>query len=131
MQTGSEQLKAQQRVMTAKGFYSGKIDGIWGPASIAAKQKWERSGKFTPAIPNNGFPLDSRGALPSGVRYSADGSITCTEVSNTPPSVAPASNQQAVNMHGGKSQSKGGHVRIPDPVLIPEVAVEAPAEPAA
>lgn len=82
MQTGSEHLKAQQRIMQAKNFYNGKIDGIWGPKSIAAKQKWERSGKFTPAIPNNGFPLNDRGPLPKGITRKSDGTLTCAEVEN-------------------------------------------------
>ena len=60
MQIGTEQLKAQQQIMSAKNFYNGKIDGVWGPKTIAAKQKWERSGKFAPAIPNSGLPLDDR-----------------------------------------------------------------------
>jgi hypothetical protein len=66
--------------MAAKNFYNGKIDGIWGPKTIAAKQKWERSGKFAPAIPNNGLPLDDRATLPPGVIRQANGLLTCAEV---------------------------------------------------
>jgi hypothetical protein len=80
MQTGSEQLKSQQKVMQARNFYQGKIDGIWGPKTIAAKVKWERSGKFAPAIPNNGFPLADRGPFPIGVRRQADGTLSCSEI---------------------------------------------------
>lgn len=80
MQTGSEQLKSQQSVMQSRNMYQGKIDGIWGPKSIAAKVKWERSGKFAPAIPNNGFPLPDRGPFPPGVRRLKDGTLTCTEL---------------------------------------------------
>ncbi len=80
MQTGTEQLKNQQEVMAAKNFYSGKIDGEWGPASIEAKIKWERSGKFNPALPNGGLPFASKGALPMGVRRLPDGSLTCPEL---------------------------------------------------
>lgn len=80
MQTGTEQLKNQQAIMAAKGFYNGKIDGIWGPDTIAAKIKWERSGKFNPAVPNNGLPLPSKGQLPLGVRRLPDGTMTCPEL---------------------------------------------------
>jgi hypothetical protein len=76
MQTGSDHLKAQQEIMAAMNMYNGKIDGIWGPKSIAAKQKWERSGKFSPGIPNNGFPLNDRAPLPAGVVRKADGTLT-------------------------------------------------------
>lgn len=97
MQIGTEQLKAQQAVMAAKNFYNGKIDGIWGPKTIAAKQKWERSGKFAPAIPNNGLPLDDRATLPPGVIRQASGLLTCAEVQqkqNQAQSQAPAQTQQ-------------------------------------
>lgn len=80
MQTGSKQLEAQQRIMQAKNFYNGKVDGIWGPKSIKAMQKWERSGKFAPAVPNNGFPLSERGPFPAGVKRKPDGLLTCMEV---------------------------------------------------
>lgn len=74
--------------MQAKGFYKGKIDGVWGPKSIAAKQKWERSGKFAPAIPNNGFPLNDRASLPPGVIRQANGLLTCEELKNKPAQAA-------------------------------------------
>lgn len=79
MQTGSDHLKAQQAIMAAKNMYNGKLDGIWGPKSIAAKIKWERSGKFSPGIPNNGFPLNDRAPLPAGVRRALDGTLSCVE----------------------------------------------------
>lgn len=83
MQTGTSQLVNQQSIMAAKNFYNGKIDGIWGPDTIAAKIKWERSGKFNPAIPNNGLPLSNTGALPLGVRRLPDGTLTCPELEST------------------------------------------------
>lgn len=76
MQTGREQLRSQQKVMQIEGFYQGKLDGIWGPKTIAAKVKWERSGRFSPAIPNNGFPLSDRGPFPLGVFRNVDGTLT-------------------------------------------------------
>ena len=80
MQTGSEQLREQQRIMNAKKFYYGKLDGIWGPKTIAAKQKWEVSGQFSPGIPNNGFPLPDRGPFPKGVKRLQDGRLSCVEL---------------------------------------------------
>ena len=76
MQTGREQLRSQQKVMQLEGFYQGKLDGIWGPKTIAAKVKWERSGRFSPAIPNNGFPLSDRGPFPPGIFRNADGTLS-------------------------------------------------------
>ncbi len=95
MQIGTEQLKAQQAIMAAKNLYNGKIDGIWGPKTIAAKQKWERGGKFAPAIPNNGLPLDDRATLPPGVIRLASGLLTCAEVQNQSQKQTQAPAQQA------------------------------------
>ena len=80
MQTGTEQLKRQQLLLKLKGFYSGAIDGIWSTMTIAAKQKWERTRGFVPALPNNGMPFASKGPYPSGVRTGLDGLLTCAEV---------------------------------------------------
>lgn len=80
MQTGSEQLKSQQQILKSKGYYGGAVDGIWGPMTIEAKLKWERSGKFAPGIPNNGLPFPARGPFPTGVRRKSDGTLTCAEV---------------------------------------------------
>lgn len=79
MQIGNEQIKAQQNIMKAKGFYKGAIDGIWGPMTIEAKKKWELSGKYAPGLPNNGLPLGSKGPYPAGV-YMKDGLLTCSEL---------------------------------------------------
>lgn len=89
MQIGTEQLKAQQAIMAAKNYYNGKIDGVWGPKTIAAKQKWERSGKFAPAIPNSGLPLDDRATLPPGVIRLATGMLTCAEIESKKQSAQP------------------------------------------
>ena len=95
MQTGSEQLKNQQRLMQAEGFYNGKIDGIWGPKTIAAKVKWERSGRYAPAIPNNGFPLSDRGPLPSGVFRKPDGTLTSMKMDQKSAAQPQSNNVQA------------------------------------
>jgi hypothetical protein len=81
MQTGSEQLRRQQEIMRAKGFYGGKLDGIWGPATVDSKKKWEMSGTFAPGLPNFGLPLSNKGPYPKGVILDkATGMLTCTEL---------------------------------------------------
>lgn len=67
IQTGKEQLKQQQSVLKALGFYFGPIDGIWGPESIKAKQKMEASPSFVPGIPNNGMPFAGHPPYPAGI----------------------------------------------------------------
>lgn len=69
MQTKPEQLKRQQEIMEHLGFYRHKCDGIWGPASIEAKKKWERDRSFIPGLPSNGLPLGDRDRMPNGVSY--------------------------------------------------------------
>lgn len=62
-----EQLKRQQQILTALGHYHGKIDGVWGPASIAAMTAFEATPLFLPGIPNHGMPLGNLGPWPAGV----------------------------------------------------------------
>ena len=81
MQTGSEQIKRQQEILKAKGFYKGKLDGIWGPSSIEAKKKWEVSGTFTPGLPSAGLPFSNKGPYPKGVTLDRKaGLLTCPEL---------------------------------------------------
>ena len=47
----------QQQILTHLGYYSGKIDGIWGPKTIEAKKAFETSGHFKPGIPSSGSPF--------------------------------------------------------------------------
>lgn len=80
MQVGSEQLARQQEIMQSLGYYNGKIDGIWGPKTIEAKIKWEMSGKFNPALPNNGLPFGDKGPFPRGVyREPKTGLLSCPQ----------------------------------------------------
>lgn len=79
MQVGTDQLKRQQLLLTVKGFYKGKIDGIWGPDTVAAKKKWESDRSFVPGLPNSGLPFANKGPWPAGLRISA-GLLTCAEV---------------------------------------------------
>ena len=90
-------IKSQQSVMKALGYYDGAVDGIWGPKSLAAKRKWESSGQFAPAVPSHGMPFEEKHGLPSGVKRTEDGTVTCPnaqpvaadEVVVDPPVVAP------------------------------------------
>lgn len=81
MQTGSEQLLRQQEIMQAKGFYTGTLDGIWGPKTVEAKKKWEMHPSFAPGLPNYGLPLANKGPYPKGVTFDkAAGLLTCVEL---------------------------------------------------
>lgn len=79
MQLGTEKHKAQQQMLKAKGFYSGKIDGIWGPSTIEAMVRFERSKSFAPAVPSNGMPFPERGPFPKGVIL-IKGLVWCPEM---------------------------------------------------
>lgn len=63
----AEVLQRQQIILAKLGYYNGKCDGIWGPATIKAKQKFECSGKFNPGYPNNGMPFSYDGPFPEGI----------------------------------------------------------------
>lgn len=80
MQTSKDKMSRQQLIMQVLGFYNGKVDGIWGPATMEAKRRWEMSSRFEPAIPNNGLPLGDRGPYPKGIRICSDGLLTCAEL---------------------------------------------------
>ena len=104
-------MKNQQRLMQAEGFYNGKIDGIWGPKTIAAKVKWERSGRYAPAIPNNGFPLSDRGPLPSGVFRKPDGTLTSVKMDQKS-----AAQQQSNNVEDSPAPSHEPQAEQPQQV---------------
>lgn len=67
MQVQPEQIKRQQMILQALGFYHGKLDGIWGPMTIEAKKRFEASPNFRPGIPNNGLPFGDRPPYPAGI----------------------------------------------------------------
>jgi len=73
MQTKHEALVRQQQILKALGYYSGKIDGIWGPASIKAMQKFESLPEFLPGHPHNGMPFHDSGPYPAGIVMKDDG----------------------------------------------------------
>lgn len=111
MQTGTEQIRAQQEIMKAFGFYNGKLDGVWGPMTVEAKKKWELSGKFAPGLPNFGLPLSNRGPYPRGVYLDKDsGLLTCAELEQ-------AKKQKA---------SVKTPVKVEVPAAVPPAVVETP-----
>ncbi len=73
MQYEINQLKRQQLIMSCLGFYTGAIDGLWGPKSIDGKKRFEGSPKYLPALPSNGMPFASRAPFPNGISIGRDG----------------------------------------------------------
>lgn len=59
----------QQLVMAHLGLYDGACEGVWGPKSIKAKQEWELTSEYEPAIPTQGLPLSVGCKLPKGMRW--------------------------------------------------------------
>jgi hypothetical protein len=100
MQIEEKQLKRQQLLLSRMGFYSSKIDGIWGPESITAMKKFEADPRFRPGVPNNGLPMRSSPPYPAGMYLEYDGliyhSILSTDIPTlTDSTVAPVN---AVNV---------------------------------
>lgn len=86
MQVKEEQLKRQQAIMKALGFYHAVPDGVWGPDSIKAKKKWESDAKsFIPGIPNDGLPFSSDGPFPAGMTYDRQTGLLHHPVLDMPP----------------------------------------------
>lgn len=71
MQYTAEKIKAQQITLFHLGFYTGVIDGVWGPACIQAKRDFESRDEFQPGNPNGGLPFSDRDVLPKGLEYVA------------------------------------------------------------
>ena len=67
IETRKPALRRQQMILTVLGYYEGKCDAIWSKDTIAAMRKFEASGKFAPALPRNGLPLDLYGKMPPGI----------------------------------------------------------------
>ena len=70
MQVNPHEILRQQIVLNFLGYYNGRLDGIWGPETIAAKKSFESSGNFNPGIPNSGLPFATNGPLPEGLYMS-------------------------------------------------------------
>lgn len=67
LETNPKTLQRQQIILAHLGYYRGKLDGIWGPETIKAKQDFETSGKFAPGLPNRGLPFVNTNSLPKGM----------------------------------------------------------------
>ena len=63
MQVAPRKVLRQQVILKGLGFYSGPLDGIWGPQS-----KFERRlDMYRPARPVNGMPFAAEGPYPKGI----------------------------------------------------------------
>lgn len=60
-------IRHQQAILKVLEFYTGPIDGIWGPDTIEAKTRYEYDPSYEPALPSNGMPLSSSGPYPKNV----------------------------------------------------------------
>lgn len=78
MQYTKEKLRAQQLCLFHLGFYTGLLDGIWGPGCIEAKRKFEADPSFVPGNPNGGLPFGERDRLPRGMVYDSNNHIQHT-----------------------------------------------------
>lgn len=67
IETRPKALQRQQMILTVLGYYQGSCDGIWSVETLAAMRKFEASGKFAPALPRNGLPLDLNSKMPPGI----------------------------------------------------------------
>lgn len=76
MQVTNIEIAHQQAILKHLGFYKGKVDGIWGAATITAKREFEFKREFSPAIPNNGLPFGLSDRLPKGMNYKRIGNDT-------------------------------------------------------
>lgn len=85
MQSKPHQLLRQQIVLEALGYYTGPLDGIWGPATIEAMRKFEnRIALFRPAHQSGGLPFADAGPLPKGLYRTRDGLVCCDTVDPEP-----------------------------------------------
>lgn len=78
MQYTKEKLRAQQLCLFHLGFYTGLLDGIWGPDCIEGKRKFEADPSFVPGNPNGGLPFGERDRLPRGMVYDSNNHIQHT-----------------------------------------------------
>lgn len=123
MQTTVEQLKAQQLILKAKGFYTGLIDGKWGPMSIEAMKKFERVPAFKPGLPNNGLPMKNHAPYPSGVYKLPNGCLTSSDAEAfEAKNAAPKSMTMAeVQQQGNANKHKPGNQQNSNQAVQPEV----------
>ena len=85
MQMQPFQLIRQQLILKELGFYTGPLDGVWGPDCIDAMQRYEnRLDLYRPARPSCGLPFADGARLPSGLWFSRDGMICSDKVPEAP-----------------------------------------------
>lgn len=85
MQTQPNQLIRQQMILKELGFYTGPLDGIWGPDAIEAMKRFEnRLDIYRPARPSCGLPFADGARLPAGLWFSRDGLVCSDKVPEEP-----------------------------------------------
>lgn len=114
-------IKSQQAYFTKLGFYSGTIDGIWGPESKAALEKFRKSPKFKPAnIKRGDGPFVPFERLPACFEWDIlDGQRCILESTNLPKEFV---FQELVNLLTKPKANTGAQFQK-SPVLRPAEAV--------
>ncbi len=83
MQVAPRKVLRQQVILKGLGFYSGPLDGIWGPQSIEAMSKFERRlDMYRPARPVNGMPFAAEGPYPKGIYLVENGLLYHSSIDN-------------------------------------------------
>lgn len=127
MQTKPQELLRQQTVLTRLGFYSGPLDGLWGPDSIDAMRKFEnRVAQFRPARPTGGLPFAETGPLPNALWRNRDGLICCDGVEEVT-----EEEKQLVEKAIAASKEKPSRTKAKKNEVKPEISSDTVVAPAA
>lgn len=117
-------IKSQQAYFAKLGFYSGLIDGIWGPESKAAMEKFKKDKKFKPAnIRRGDGPFVPFERLPAGFEWEIlDGQRCILETANLPKQFI---FQELVNLLTKPKANTGAQFQKPPVEQVAAVSSEA------
>lgn len=114
IETRINALRRQQMILTVLGYYNGSCDGIWSKMTIASMRKFEASGKFAPALPRNGLPLDLYAKMPPGIYRDSvtanvgAGLLTCAGLDRAKiEELTPNANTETKAPHNGEAGGVG------------------------
>lgn len=81
-----ERYQQIQQALADKGYFTGPVDGIWGPASVMALQRFQTAQK----LPSDG-KIDALSLIALGLGPKHKSSVPVTAVAAQPASAPPAS----------------------------------------